>query len=115
VAPDDGVVNDTFADAGIWAPYKAGVRILFYRSAEDAATAEQRQLVLENVAHLEQNPAAAAAACALNARYVYDGAANSGWQKRTFPPIEELRGSAALREVFAAGDAAVFAINVGCQ
>jgi hypothetical protein len=41
VGPDDVVVNDTFSDAGIWAPYKAGARILFYRSVDDAATAER--------------------------------------------------------------------------
>src|SRR5262249_18577703 len=109
------VVNDTFADAGIWAPYKAGVRILFYRSAsEDPATAEQRQLVLDNIAQLDQSAEAAAGGCARGAKYVYCGAANAGGQVRTFPPIAELRASSALDEVFGQGDAAVFRISLNC-
>ncbi len=114
VGPGEVVVNDTFADAGIWAPYKAGVQILFYRSVDDAATADERQLVLDNVANLDQNSAAAAAACALNARYVYYGAANTAWQVRAFPAIEELRDSPALQQVFEQGNAAVFAIKPDC-
>jgi hypothetical protein len=114
VQPGEIVVNDTYADAGIWAPYKAGVAILFYRSSGDPATDEQRQLVVNNVARLEQNPEAAAAACALGARYVYYGAANAAWQERTFPPIEELQASAALEQVFQQGNATVFRINLNC-
>jgi hypothetical protein len=114
LGPGDVVVNDTFADAGIWAPYRAGARIMFYRSFDDPATAGQRQLVLLNIARLEQNPEAAAAACALNARFVYYGAANTAWQARAFPPIEEMRASRALQEVFGKGQAAVFRIDVPC-
>jgi len=114
VAPSDIVVNDTFADAGIWAPYKAGASILFYRSFNDPATAEQRELILRNVATLDQNPSAAAAACALDAKYVYYGAANTAWQARAFPPLEEMRASAGLQQVFAEGQAAVFRIEVPC-
>jgi hypothetical protein len=108
------VVNDTFADAGIWAPYKAGVGILFYRSTNDAETAAQRQLVVNNIAHLEENPEAAAAACALGAKYVYYGAANAAWQERTFPPLAQLKASSALEEVFRQGDASVFMIGLNC-
>jgi hypothetical protein len=115
VAPGDVVVNDTFADAGIWAPYKAGVQILFYRPVDDPATAQQRQLVLENVAALEQNPAAAAATCELNARYLYSGAANPGWQARSLPPLEELQKSSSLQQVFKEGNAAIFAIEPACN
>jgi hypothetical protein len=115
VRPGEVVVNDTYADAGIWAPYKAGVEIMFYRSVSDPSTLDARQLVLDNVASLDQNPAAATAACALNARYVYYGAANTAWQSRAFPPLENLRNSAALAEVFAHGYAAVFAIKSACS
>jgi hypothetical protein len=108
------VVNDTFADAGIWAPYKAGVDILFHRSVDDPATAAARQLVLDNVAQLDRQPDAATAACALGAKYVYYGAANAGWQNRTFPPLEDLRTSTALEEVFDHGNAAVFRIKLNC-
>jgi hypothetical protein len=114
VGPDDVVVNDTFADAGIWAPYKAGVRILFYRSFDNGATVSSRALVLQNVARLEESPEAMAAACSLNARYVYSGAANAAWQVRTFPPVDVLEGSTALQEVFRQGEARVFRMRLNC-
>jgi hypothetical protein len=114
VGPDEVVVNDTFGDAGIWAPYKAGVKILFYRSVDDPTTAERRRLVLDNVASLDQHPEAAAAACALNATYVYTGAANSGWQERSLPPVEDLLNAPSLRLAFRQGDAAVFALEPTC-
>jgi hypothetical protein len=88
---------------------------MFYRSVDDPATAGQRQLVLLNIDRLEQNPEAAAAACALNARYVYYGAANTAWQARAFPPIEVMRASGALQEVFGQGQAAVFRIQMPCE
>jgi hypothetical protein len=50
----------------------------------------------------------------LNARFVYYGAANTAWQARAFPPIEEMRASRALQEVFGKGQAAVFRIDVPC-
>jgi len=114
VSPSDVVVNDTFADAGIWAPYKADVRILVHRSFDDAAAADARALVLANVGRLDQVPAAAQAACALRARYVYYGAANAAWQVRTFPPLEELRASAALQTAYEAGKATVFRVRLNC-
>jgi uncharacterized protein DUF6541 len=110
----DVVVNDTFADAGIWAPYKAGVRILFYRSVDDPATAAARQLVLQNVGRLGEVPEAAAADCSLGADYVYYGAANAAWQVRSFPPLEELRRSASLETVFEQGEATVFRVKLNC-
>jgi hypothetical protein len=113
-SPADVVANDRFADAGIWAPYKAGVRILEYRSFGDPSTAAERSLVLDNVGQLDRSPAAGAAACALGVRYVYHGAQNSAWQPRQFPPVDELRSSAALEEVYAHGDAVVFATRLGC-
>jgi hypothetical protein len=105
---DDVVANDRFADAGIWAPYKAGVRILEYRSVGDPTTAAQRTLVLDNVGALDRNSDAAAAACELHVRFVYHGARNSAWQPRQFPALDKLRASTALEEVFSSGDAVVF-------
>jgi hypothetical protein len=104
----DVVANDGFADAGIWLPYKAGLRILEYRGFGNAGSAADRQLIQENVAGLDRNRAAAAAACRLNVRYVYRGAQNSAWQERQFPPLEALRASGGLEEVFSSGEAAVF-------
>lgn len=114
VAPDAVVVNDTFADAGIWAPYKAGVQILVHRSGDDPAVETQRELVLGNIARLEEVPEAKGAACALRARYVYYGAANAAWQERGFPPMDELRRSQALEVVFEQGRATVFRIVLNC-
>jgi hypothetical protein len=114
LSASDVVINDTFSDAGIWAPYKAGVRILFYRSADDPATAASRQLVLDNVARLDRVPAAAQAACGLHADYVYYGAANAAWQVRTFPPVDALRASPALQLAFEHGKARVFKVVLNC-
>ncbi len=114
VGPGQIVVNDTFADAGIWAPYKAGVQILIHRSGDDPATSEERALIVSDVAHLDQMPEAAAAACALHASYVYYGAANAAWQVRTFPPVADMQRSPALREVFVSGKAHVFRIALPC-
>lgn len=108
------VVNDTFADAGIWAPYKAGARIMFYRSFDDATTRAQRELVLANIGHLEDNPEAAAAACALGAKYVYYGAKNTGWQERAFPSLDEMKASSALGVQVEVGGATVFEISLSC-
>jgi hypothetical protein len=108
------LANDTFADAGIWAPYKAGVPILVYRSTSDPATSAERQLVLSSVGRLDQDPEAAAAACTLNVDYVYHGAQNSAWQERQFPTIAQLSASPLLEEVFSSGDAAVFRLRLGC-
>lgn len=108
VRPGEIVANDGFADAGIWAPYKAGVGILTYRSAPDDP---ERLRVMENIARLDEDPVALAAACRLGVRYVYYGAKTSSWQARTFPPVPSLQRSPALSEVFAAGDAHVFAVN----
>jgi hypothetical protein len=114
VRPGEVVVNDTYADAGIWAPYKAEVPIIFYRSESDPGTEAARQLVLANVGRLEDSPEAEAAACALNARYVYYGAANAAWQARAFPPVEELDTSSALEKVFESGESKVYRVRPIC-
>jgi len=114
--PSDVLVNDGSADAGIWAPYKAGVPILLPRTllvpSEEIA---RRKLVWQNVASLDQSPEAAAAACAEHARYVYRGSKTSSWDERHFPPPETLRASPGLEEVFTQGNAIVFRIRLGCQ
>jgi hypothetical protein len=112
--PTDVVVNDGFDDAGIWAPYKAGVQILAYRGWNDPSTAEMRDLVMTNIGRLDDNPEAMAAACRLGATYVYYGAEHSAWQARTFPPIADMRASAALQAVFEHGSATVFKVNLNC-
>jgi hypothetical protein len=112
--PGTVVANDTFADAGIWAPYKAGVRILVYRSPVHE-TSGLAPVVLSNIARLDHESEAAAAMCELGVRYVYYGARASSWQERVFPPVEELRASPALEEVFRTGRAVVFAVHPACN
>ncbi len=113
--PGQVLLNDGYADAGIWAPYKAGVTILLPRS-EPLAPEEvaRRALVHDNVARLEQVPEAAAAACAEHVSYVYYGARTSAWDIRRFPPIEALRASPALEEVFNQGGTVVFRTRLSC-
>jgi hypothetical protein len=112
-APGSVVANDGFADAGIWIPYKAGLPIILRRTAtaEEAAMA---QPVIDNIAQLDSVPAATAAACALNVGYVYYGAKNTAWQKRTFPPPEQMKASPALRTLFTRGGAVVFGVRLNC-
>jgi hypothetical protein len=114
VAPGEIVVNDAYADAGIWAPYKAGVAILEPRTGLSADDLQQRNLIVDNAARLEQLPEAAAAACALNAHFVYRGARASEWDTRRFPDLPVLRKSAALQEVFTSGEAAIFRTKLNC-
>lgn len=111
VASGEVVVNDGFADAGIWAPYKAGVEILIYRSP---ANDPERWAVVRNIARLDQDPATRAAACRFRARYAYYGAKTSSWQDREMPPLDDLQRSASLDEVFASGGAHVFALKSLC-
>jgi len=112
-APGEMLANDTFVDAGIWAPYKAGLRILVPRIPVDQQDAA-RSLVFANIAQLERVPQAAAAACALRVGYVYYGAKISEWDVRRFPSLAELRDSAALQEAFTSGTAVVFRVRLGC-
>jgi len=111
--PGEVMLNDGYADAGIWAPYKAGVPILLPRSAsaEDLA---QARLVIDNVDRLDQVPKARAVVCAMNIRYVYRGAKGSGWDARRFPSLDELRRSPALEEVFSSGAGVIFRIRQAC-
>ncbi len=110
-APGEALANDSFADAGVWAPFKANMPVLRSRLAP---ADDRAQLVLDNVGWLERVPEAEAAACALHVGYVYRGAAGTRWEPRHFPPLETLRQSAALEQVFTSGDAAVFRTQVRC-
>ncbi|MBI4492732.1 MAG: hypothetical protein HY690_08085 [Chloroflexi bacterium] len=111
--PGEVLANDGSADAGLWAPYKAGVAVLVPRSIGGPGIDAQR-LVLANVAALERVPEARAAACGLGVRYVYRGAAGTAYEPRHFPSLEDLRRSTGLEQVFASGEAAIFRVRLAC-
>jgi hypothetical protein len=114
-APGSRVANDSFADAGVWAPFKAGLPVLRPRSqSADPARLEQAQLVLNNIGQLDAVPDARAAACALNVAYVYRGASGTRWEPRHFPSTDELRQASALEEIFSSGNATVFRTRLDC-
>src|SRR5205823_4085728 len=52
-APGNVLLNDGYADAGIWAPYKSGLAILLPRSASAEEQAQAR-LVIDNVDRLDE-------------------------------------------------------------
>jgi hypothetical protein len=109
------VVNDGFADAGIWLPFKAGLPVLLERNPRQGADdVPARWLVFNNIAQLDRVPEARAAACALHVEYVYRGARESAWDARQLPPLTTLRASPALDEVFSRGEAVVFRTRVQC-
>jgi hypothetical protein len=112
--PGELLANDFSADAGIWAPAKAGVAIVEPRELPVLPDLDQRELLLRNIGRLEDAPDAQAAACRFNVRYVYSGAAGTGWEDRQFPSAAELRQSSALEEVFRSGDAVVFRTRLEC-
>ncbi len=105
------IANDSYADAGIWIPEKAGLQIVWPRAVLDPATELARRAVLANVGQLDR---VRDAVCNLGVDYVYSGARVSDWDGRRFPMLEELRASSALREVFSSGGAAVFSVQVSC-
>jgi hypothetical protein len=109
-APGSVILNDGYADAGIWAPYKTGLPIVLTRSAS-AEEVSRGLLLIDNVAHLDQVPGA----CGAHIEYVYRGARTSAWDARRFPPLPELRASPALEEVFASGEAVVFRTRLSCE
>jgi hypothetical protein len=113
VEPGEVVANNWTGDAGIWAPYKANVAILAPREgAPDGQVAALRDVILANVDHLDR---AAQAVCAAHVRYVYSGApAGSSVEDQSFPPLDQLRSSPLLEEVFASGEAVVFRVNLVC-
>ena len=112
VGASAAIVNDGYADAGIWIPYKTGLTIVLPRILPDAATARaQRDAIVDNAAKLDT---VREAACPLQVGYVYFGAKNTGWQTRTFPPVKELLASPSLEKVYASGQATVFRVRIGC-
>jgi hypothetical protein len=104
------LVNDGSADAGIWAPYKAGATLLLPRVLPLPDRDDRIQLVHE-FGDLDGPPDAVAQACDLGARYVYVGASGTAYEQRNFPTPETLLQSPALAEVFSHGDAAVFSLH----
>jgi hypothetical protein len=114
VPPGQAVVNDGYADGGIWAPFKAGVSILLPRWGLSAEEVAARFLIVDTIARLDQEPAAMAAACERDARYVYRGSRASEWDARRFPSLAELRASPSLEEVYSSGEAVVFRTRLRC-
>jgi hypothetical protein len=111
--PGDSLANDSSNDAGIWAPYKAGLPIVLPRTGSGDQR-EQRQLVLDNIANLDAVPLAEAEACQLGLRYVYYGARLYGYDGHEFPPPAVLAQAPGLEEAFRSGDAVVFQTRLSC-
>jgi hypothetical protein len=92
------LLNDAAADAGIWAPYKAGIPILLPRIGGQGTSV----------------PADAASVCDLHVGYVYRGSKTFAADSRTLPPVEDLERAPNLEEVFRSGDAAIFRVRLPC-
>jgi len=112
--PGDVLANDLAGDAGIWAPYKAGVPILIPRSASGAVVDERRP-ILDSVLDLNGHPGVAAEACALHVGYLFHGAASVVVDERLFPDRAALDEAPDLEPVFTSGDAAVFRVRLPCS
>jgi hypothetical protein len=112
--PGDVLANDLAGDAGIWAPYKAGMPILLPRSAPGAVV-DERKPILESVLDLDGHPDAAAEACALHVGYLFHGAAPVAFDERMFPDRAALEQAPDLEQVFASGDAAIFRVHLPCH
>jgi hypothetical protein len=111
--PGEALANDSSVDAGIWAPYKAGVPIVQPRSGSGVETL-QRQLVLDNIADLPAAPLAEAEACRLGLRYVYYGARLYAYEAHAFPSPAVLERAPGLVEAFRSGDAVIFQTQLSC-
>ena len=108
------VINDLATDAGIWAPYKAGLPVLLPRSAQGPMF-QERGVILAHVLDLNESAGIAARACQLHADYVYQGS-------RTVPddvPLAldraALERAPGLQEVFSSGDAAIYRVHLPCS
>jgi hypothetical protein len=109
--PGELVANIGAADAGIWAPYKAGLPILDPHVLP-VNQPQQRDLVEANLSRLELVPEAWAAACDLGVRYVYHGAVSpSEIGVPRARSLAELQQSSGVRQVFSSGQAAVFVLR----
>ena len=111
--PGDVLANDLAGDAGIWAPYKAGVPILLPRSASGAVV-DERKPILERVLDLNADPEVAADACALHVSYLFHSAPPVAFDERLFPDRAALEQAPDLEQVFTSGDAAIFRIRLPC-
>jgi hypothetical protein len=112
-APGEMVINDAASDAGIWAPYKAGVAVLLPRSASGPVQ-QARGPILSHVLALRESPTIAASACALRADYVYSGSRPVPDDTPQLPDRAALERAPNLQEVFASGDVAVFKVELPC-
>jgi hypothetical protein len=112
--PGEMIANDQAADAGIWAPYKAGLAILLPRSSTGLEIAG-RTPILTNLVDLRSVPGAQAEACALHVGYVYAGARPLPDDQHLIPSRAALAGSSDLEEVFSSGDAVVFRLHLDCR
>ena len=112
--PGEMLVNDRASDAGIWAPYKAGMPVLLPRSAPGPLQ-DERAPVLTNVLSLSQSTGSAATACALHADYLYRGSRTVPVDRPLALDRAALEEAADLEQVFASGDATVFRIHLPCR
>jgi len=107
------VANDLAGDAGIWAPYKAGVSILLPRSAASPLFRD-REPILTNVRDLEQDQSLETRACGLHVGYLFHGAPPAAFDERVYTDRAALEQAPGLQEVFASGEATVFRVNLRC-
>jgi len=114
VRPGDTLANDSSVDAGIWAPYKAGVKILLPRAGLEADPG-LRQVVRDNIADLSAAPGAQGEACLLRLNYVYYGSRVYADEVHHFPPPSVLSLSQGLEEAFHSGNAVVFKTHLNCD
>lgn len=112
--PGEMVVNDLASDAGIWAPYKAGVAVLLPRSAPGALVGE-RSGILNHVTDLGESAVTAQQACALHADYLYQGSRTFEDDTPMIPDRAALENAPGLEEVFASGGATVYRIHLPCD
>jgi hypothetical protein len=112
--PGEMVANDQAVDAGIWAPYKAGLPILLPRTSS-GPTRLVGEPILAHAGDLGDAPAARAAVCALHVGYVYDGGQPTLGDERALPDRAALEQARDLEKVFTSGQAAVFRIHLPCS
>jgi hypothetical protein len=112
--PGEMLVNDLASDAGIWAPYKAGVPVLLPRSAPEPLQ-DERAPILTHVLDLGQSTGTAAVACGLHADYLYRGSRTVPDDARLALDRAALEQAPDLEQVFTSGDTAIFRIRLPCR
>jgi hypothetical protein len=112
--PGELLVNDRASDAGIWAPYKAGVAVLLPRSAPGPLQ-DERAPILSHVVNLSESTSIAQAACALHADYLYQGSRIMPDDLPLALDRAALDQAPDLEQVFTSGDAAIFRIHLPCR